>query len=103
MIDGQVSRCPVQVRSDDLVDPTLYSDGRADEAWRRLRGLDGLAWQQVDDQRGFWSAARLAGGALGPPTHGTSPPGGGPLPALPGPAPPPGGPQRAVPAPPRPT
>jgi cytochrome P450 len=60
MIDGQVSRCPVQVGSDDLVDPTLYSDGRADEAWRRLRGLDGLAWQQVDDQRGFWSAARFA-------------------------------------------
>jgi cytochrome P450 len=54
-----VSRCPVHIGSDDLVDPTLYSDGAAYEVWRRLRDLDGLSWQQVDRRRGFWSAVRF--------------------------------------------
>jgi cytochrome P450 len=51
--------CPLHVGSDDLVAPTLYSDGTAYQVWRRLRGLDGLSWQQVDSDRGFWSAARF--------------------------------------------
>jgi cytochrome P450 len=33
----------------------LYSDGDAPAAWRRLRSLDTLHWQQVDDEQGFWS------------------------------------------------
>jgi cytochrome P450 len=47
--------CPVLAGSSDLVDPYLYSDGTAREEWARLRGLDHLAWQQVDADRGFWS------------------------------------------------
>ncbi|MFJ6672754.1 cytochrome P450 [Actinosynnema sp. NPDC091369] len=53
------SGCPVHVGSTDLVDPHLYSDGDARAEWRRLRGLDGLSWLQVDDDRGFWSVVKF--------------------------------------------
>jgi cytochrome P450 len=58
MADGSVvpSQCPVVHRgSADLVDPTLYSDHKVHDIWRELRSLDRLHWQQVDEQRGFWS------------------------------------------------
>ncbi|MFE2756346.1 cytochrome P450 [Actinosynnema sp. NPDC059335] len=54
------ARCPVHLGRDDLVDPTLYSDGNAYAVWRELRAIDGLSWRQVDDERGFWSAVRFA-------------------------------------------
>lgn len=53
-------RCPVHLGRDDLVDPTLYSDGNAYNVWRELRAIDGLSWRQVDAERGFWSAVRFA-------------------------------------------
>lgn len=53
-------RCPVHLGQDDLVDPTLYSDGSAYEVWRQLRAVDGLSWRQVDESRGFFSAVRFA-------------------------------------------
>jgi cytochrome P450 len=47
--------CPVRDGGIDLVDPMLYSDGDAPAIWRRLRALDTLHWQQVDNEKGFWS------------------------------------------------
>lgn len=58
--ESTVSRCPMHIGRDDLVDPTLYSDGNAYEVWRELRAVDGLSWRQVDDSRGFFSAVRFA-------------------------------------------
>ncbi|MEO6081771.1 MAG: cytochrome P450 [Umezawaea sp.] len=58
--DTAVSRCPIHIGHDDLVDPTLYSDGNAYDVWRALRAVDGLSWRQVDADRGFWSAVRFA-------------------------------------------
>lgn len=55
-----VSSCPVHLGQDDLVDPTLYSDGNAYEVWRELRAVEGLSWRQVDAARGFFSAVRFA-------------------------------------------
>ncbi|MDU0287722.1 cytochrome P450 [Saccharothrix longispora] len=54
------ARCPVHLGQDDLVDPTLYSDGNAYAVWRELRAIDGVSWRQVDAERGFWSAVRFA-------------------------------------------
>ncbi|RSM90729.1 cytochrome P450 [Kibdelosporangium aridum] len=54
------ARCPMHLGGDDLVDPNLYSDGSAYEVWRRLRATEGLSWQQVDAERGFYSAVRFA-------------------------------------------
>jgi cytochrome P450 len=50
------ARCPFAAPGGpDLVDPHLYSSGAAGAIWRKLRTLDRLHWQQVDDERGFWS------------------------------------------------
>jgi cytochrome P450 len=57
--ESTVARCPIHVGHDDLVDPTLYSDGNAYDVWRQLRDLDGLSWRQVDESRGFFSAVRF--------------------------------------------
>ncbi|MEU3056962.1 cytochrome P450 [Streptomyces griseus] len=51
----RTSGCPVRNGGIDLVDPMLYSDGDAPAMWRRLRAMDTLHWQQVDDENGFWS------------------------------------------------
>ena len=51
--------CPVQAGTTDLVDPFLYSDGKAHHVWRDLRELDRLSWLQVDDERGFWSVVKF--------------------------------------------
>ncbi|RAG87126.1 cytochrome P450 [Streptacidiphilus pinicola] len=48
-------RCPFAPAGPDLVDPRLYSHGDAPRLWRELRERDGLHWQQVDADRGFWS------------------------------------------------
>lgn len=58
--EASISRCPVDPGSVDLVDPLLYSDGDAHEAWRRMRQLDRLNWQQVGPDRGFWSVVKFA-------------------------------------------
>lgn len=52
--------CPVVSPATDLVDPHLYATGDPHPEWRWLRGLDQLAWQQVDDERGFWSVVTFA-------------------------------------------
>ncbi|MET0236333.1 MAG: cytochrome P450 [Kibdelosporangium sp.] len=57
--ESTVSRCPIHIGRDDLVDPTLYSDGNAYDVWRQLRAVDGLSWRQVDESRGFFSAVRF--------------------------------------------
>lgn len=59
--DAPPARCPFAPAAlagpavPDLVDPRLYSHGDAPRAWRALRALDHLYWQQVDTGRGFWS------------------------------------------------
>lgn len=58
--DAPVTGCPVHTAPTDLVEPTLYSHGDAREIWRRLRAMDRLSWQQVDDERGFWSVVTYA-------------------------------------------
>lgn len=60
MQDSAVSRCPIHIGADDLVDPTLYAEGNAYDVWRQLRDVDGLSWRQVDESRGFWSAVRFS-------------------------------------------
>jgi cytochrome P450 len=58
--DAVAPGCPVHFGSADLVDPTLYSNGGAHDVWRELRAKDGLHWQQVDADRGFWSVVTYA-------------------------------------------
>lgn len=59
-VEAAAPGCPVHIGSIDLVAPDLYSDGRAYDAWRELRAVDGLSWQPVDGRGGFWSAVRFA-------------------------------------------
>ncbi|WP_338674697.1 cytochrome P450 [Streptomyces sp. SCSIO 30461] len=53
--DAAISGCPVHPGPTDLVDPLLYSDGDAHAVWRRMRDLNTLTRQEVDDRRGFWN------------------------------------------------
>ncbi len=53
--DAPISRCPVHQGATDLVDPLLYTDGDAHAVWQRMRSLDTLTRQEVDDRRGFWN------------------------------------------------
>lgn len=55
MNGSPASRCPVTSAAMAVEDPVLYSDGDYRAVWEEMRGLDGLAWRQVDDRRGFWS------------------------------------------------
>ncbi|MEV4534065.1 cytochrome P450 [Asanoa sp. NPDC049518] len=56
-MDDVVARCPV---GRGLSDPLLYSGLHFRAEWARLRDRDELAWTQVDERRGFWSAVRYA-------------------------------------------
>ncbi|MGW4568520.1 cytochrome P450 [Streptomyces sp. NPDC004561] len=62
--EAPVGRCPfarlTAATDADLVDPTLYGGGDAPAVWRELRARDRLHWQQVDAERGFWSAFHYA-------------------------------------------
>ena len=57
---SSLTGCPVGRAGIDLVDPMLYAGGDAPATWRRLRAGNRLHWQQVDAERGFWSAVRFA-------------------------------------------
>jgi cytochrome P450 len=53
--DDLAPTCPA---TPALADPTLYTNLNFRETWSRLRNLDHLEWQQVDDRHGFWSVLR---------------------------------------------
>ncbi|WP_435208440.1 cytochrome P450 [Streptomyces sp. bgisy034] len=59
LADETLAGCPMgKLATLSLADPLLYSEGDYRGTWERLRGLDHLAWQQVDDRRGFWSVVK---------------------------------------------
>ncbi len=60
VVDEQFAAgCPVAPSAHpDISDPALFLGPHYREIWAHLRGLDKLAWQQVDDRLGFWSVVK---------------------------------------------
>ncbi|MBR8640618.1 cytochrome P450 [Streptomyces tuirus] len=47
--------CPIGAAARGLADPMLYTDLDFRPVWERMRNLDHLEWEQVDERNGFWS------------------------------------------------
>ncbi|MEI5102664.1 cytochrome P450 [Streptomyces sp. PmtG] len=49
---------PIDPAAVDLFSPAFYATGDPHGAWRALRAKAPVHWQQVDEERGFWSVTR---------------------------------------------
>ncbi|WP_260174566.1 cytochrome P450 [Streptomyces sp. PanSC19] len=59
-LDHSVSPDDVDLEATDLTDSDLYAHGDPHSVWTAMRHRDPVRWQQVDEDRGFWSVTKFA-------------------------------------------